>query len=126
MNQELFIGKRSRRILKMYNSTSLELDSQIGISLSRTSGNSKSIKEGVNEKMQDKSIQPEGEEYVVEIPRSFASMTRQRFRAAERAMTYTTLPSGQRLCEVVLISKRTKSKRKRTLKRKEAASNSTI
>lgn len=59
-----------------------------------------------------------GEEYVVNIPLSFASQTRQRIRAAERDMTYTN-HGEQRICEFVLISKRTKSKRKRALKRKE-------
>jgi lipid II:glycine glycyltransferase (peptidoglycan interpeptide bridge formation enzyme) len=58
------------------------------------------------------------EEYIVHIPPSFSVMTRQRVRAAEREMTYT-YRGDQRLCEFVPLSKRTRSKRKRALKRKE-------
>lgn len=65
---------------------------------------------------------PKGDEYIVHLPESLAQkfgvMTRQRYRAAERDMTYSNHGTGN-ICEFVLISKRTKSKRKRVLKRKE-------
>jgi hypothetical protein len=52
------------------------------------------------------------------IPSTHSKLTRQRIRAAQRSMTYHTGPTGNTLCDVVLLSKRTRAKQKRLDKRR--------